>query len=111
MKLLPVLLLICFSTGLPAQNGKLISRQRLVFPDSVQRQLDRNPEFAAIRSDTEIFQITYRSDSLNINGYLARPKKPGTYPVIIFNRGGNRDFGALTDSRALYLLGTMARWG
>ena len=37
---------------------------------------------------------------------MAQPKAPGTYPIIIFNRGGNRDFGALDDVRAqLYIEG------
>ena len=35
---------------------------------------------------------------------IAQPKKDGKYPCIIYNRGGNRDFGALkVDQRSLNL--------
>lgn len=41
-------------------------------------------------------QINYVVDSLNISGYIVRPKiinQP--LPVIIYNRGGNRDFATI----------------
>ena len=43
----------------------------------------------------DAFEITYWSDSLLIQGFVLEPKTEGTYPVIIYNRGGNRDFGEL----------------
>ena len=43
----------------------------------------------------EIFDITYMSDGLKVKGYLAQPKALGTYPAVIWNRGGNREFGLL----------------
>ncbi len=52
----------------------------------------------------ELSWITYNSDGLKIKGMMARPKKDGKYPCIIYNRGGNRDFGALkVDQRSLNL--------
>lgn len=53
-------------------------------------------EEANFQADIEFFEITYWSDGLKIEAYAAIPKKEGKYPVIIFNRGGNRDFGALS---------------
>lgn len=47
-------------------------------------------------ADIDIFEITYWSDGLKIEAFAAMPKKEGKYPAIIFNRGGNRDFGALS---------------
>lgn len=35
-------------------------------------------------------------DNLKIRGFLIRPKKEGKYPVIIFNRGGNREAGSVS---------------
>lgn len=64
-----------------------------------------------IKKAVDLYHITYISDGLKIKGYLATPKKDGTYPVIIFNRGGNQNFGALDDQRAASLLGLMAEWG
>ena len=46
-------------------------------------------------NQVEIFDITYMSDGLKVKGYLAYPKSPGTYPAVIWNRGGNRDFSLL----------------
>ena len=44
-----------------------------------------------------IYGFNYKSyDSLKIRGFLIEPKAKGKYPVIIFNRGGNREFGAVT---------------
>jgi len=39
--------------------------------------------------------IVYSSDDLKVTGIMVSPKKDGKYPCIIFNRGGNRDFGRL----------------
>lgn len=42
------------------------------------------------------YNIKYLSDSIVVDGYIIEPKKAGKYPVVIFNRGGNRDFASLT---------------
>ena len=44
---------------------------------------------------SEYFAITYLSDGLRVKGFLGRPKRSGALPAIIFNRGGNRELGAL----------------
>lgn len=45
----------------------------------------------------KIFGYNYLSeDSLKIRGFLIEPKIKGKYPVIIFNRGGNGELGAVT---------------
>jgi len=83
-----------------AQNGKLVSKKLV--------DISKTPIWNRISQDNElkpIFQhlkkldfyfITYQSDSLKVRGLLVEPKKEGKYPVVIFNRGGNRDFGRLT---------------
>lgn len=43
----------------------------------------------------EIYDITYMSDGLRVKAYLAQAKAPGVYPAVIWNRGGNREFGLL----------------
>jgi dipeptidyl aminopeptidase/acylaminoacyl peptidase len=43
-----------------------------------------------------IYGFNYKSnDSLKIRGFLIEPKAQGKYPVIIFNRGGNREAGTV----------------
>ena len=77
-----------------SQDSKIVSKVKLNIQDSLNtdylikryRQLD----------SIDIFEITYLSDGLKIQSFAAIPKKEGKYPIIIFNRGGNRDFGALS---------------
>lgn len=48
----------------------------------------------------ETLKIRYQSDSLEITGYITKPKSISNnkkIPVIIYNRGGNRNFGAITE--------------
>lgn len=42
----------------------------------------------------EFYQMKYLSDGLKIQGYIHKPTKDGKFPVIIYNRGGNRNLGA-----------------
>jgi dipeptidyl aminopeptidase/acylaminoacyl peptidase len=52
--------------------------------------------------------IVYKSDSLLVNGLIAEPKKEGIFPVIIFNRGGNKEIGKVAKAKTLYALLTTA---
>ena len=46
-----------------------------------------------------------------MNGYLSIPKKAGKYPAVIYNRGGNREAGALSDDQIIRFLAVVADWG
>lgn len=59
----------------------------------------------------EMNWITYLSDGLKVKGLLVKPSKPGNYPCIIYNRGGNRDFGQLLVAHAALTLGALANEG
>jgi dipeptidyl aminopeptidase/acylaminoacyl peptidase len=95
-----------FSFGF-AQNGKVISKKLV--------DISQTPIWSKISQDNELhsdfehlkklnfYFITYQSDSLEVKGILVEPKKDGKYPVVIFNRGGNRDFSPLS-------LGTMMNY-
>jgi dipeptidyl aminopeptidase/acylaminoacyl peptidase len=48
--------------------------------------------------------IVYKSDSLLVNGIIAEPKKEGKFPVIIFNRGGNKEVGKIAKAKTLHSL-------
>lgn len=46
--------------------------------------------------ETSLYRICYESDGCRVMGYAAFPKElEGPLPCLIFNRGGNREFGAL----------------
>lgn len=63
---------------------------------------EKNQEYVAWYnqvSDVAFYKIIYKSDNLNIVGFLAQPKSLEShkkYPVIIYNRGGNNDTGKNT---------------
>jgi len=61
--------------------------------------------------DIEIYGIVYKSDGLLVQGLMAQPKKVGNYPCVIYNRGGNRDFGALLVANGVITLGKIAKEG
>ena len=44
----------------------------------------------------ETYKIVYLSDSLKIEGFINKPVE-GTFPAILFCRGGNRDYGAIEE--------------
>jgi dipeptidyl aminopeptidase/acylaminoacyl peptidase len=40
-------------------------------------------------------RISYGSDGLRVTGFIVEPTTAGRHPVVIFNRGGTQDFGAI----------------
>lgn len=50
-------------------------------------------------------------DTLKIRGFLIRPKKEGKYPTVIFNRGGNREFGSVSIDMMTNFLSKIADQG
>ena len=69
------------------------------------------PDAASVMAEVELKAITYASDGLAVRGYMAYPRGAEGLPAVIFNRGGNREFGALTELRAARILARIASWG
>ena len=113
MKNLLTLLLIFISlTFAMAQDGKILSKEPFIIPDTIWQQLEkRNPVLAKTIADSvAFFKISYRSDGLKVIGYIAEPNTPGKYPCIISNRGGNRDQSNWFAGSILNIMGRMASW-
>jgi dipeptidyl aminopeptidase/acylaminoacyl peptidase len=64
-------------------NGKIVK----------QKQLSIKSKY----SDTiECYKIKYLSDGLKVVGFIVKPKTENSkFPIIIFNRGGNREYGKI----------------
>jgi len=106
--------LAIFSYGF-SQNGKIIDREELQWQNDVdfERLFDNRklkPNYNYLNT-VIIEKITYLSDGLKVKGYLVTPKKEGNYPCIIYNRGGNKEFGKLTPRKAVFILAKVASWG
>ncbi len=101
-----VLLSLAGSSLAQPADGTIISREPVVLPDDI-------PESARKIVDAVMLErIIYASDGLEVEGFLARPRtSDGNLPCVIYNRGGNRNFGGLTPRRAAYLLARIASRG
>ncbi|HAA20786.1 MAG TPA: hypothetical protein DCP28_19240 [Cytophagales bacterium] len=56
-------------------------------------------EEARAQTDFEYLTFTYPSDTLQVEGYICKPRNVDTdrLPVIIYNRGGTGNYGKLTE--------------
>lgn len=70
-------------------------------------------KFDAVRSNLVCRTITYESDGYTVSGWLLMPRAAlgKQSPVLVFNRGGNGAFGAITFARAVYGLSDYAEKG
>lgn len=91
-------------------NGQLLNRERVTL-SAIQQQVVRNLYSQDVIENTIVERIVYASDNLKVTGYLAQPKQVGQYPLLIWNRGGSNDYGALDDLTANLILASTAVWG
>jgi dipeptidyl aminopeptidase/acylaminoacyl peptidase len=94
------------------RDGALLDSTRVILSEEAIARIEtRQPNIRKQLAAADVYSITYLSDGLRVKGYLAVPREGGRLPCLILNRGGNRDFGAWTDERAVVRLGGMAAWG
>ncbi|MEN8123741.1 MAG: prolyl oligopeptidase family serine peptidase [Bacteroidota bacterium] len=116
MKKLLQIILLLFSINILAQNGKIIDRQELNWKNDtditkIVLNDGKIKEKYQYLNNVKIEKITYESDGLKVKGYLVQPNNSGHYPCIIYNRGGNKEFGKLTSKKAVFILAKVASWG
>jgi dipeptidyl aminopeptidase/acylaminoacyl peptidase len=112
-RLIPaVLVFTCLVFRSKGQDGAIIERTLHVFAadvvDNVRADL---PNVDSLIGNVLVSRITYRSDGSKVKGFLIEPKGKGPHPVVIFNRGGNREFGKVNDQLLLRFMVPMANWG
>jgi len=72
-------------------NGKIVEQKLLVSKSKYSDKVDCH-------------RIMYISDGLEVVGFVLKPKaKNSKSPVIIFNRGGNREYFKITEKTLAYL--------
>lgn len=117
MKRALYLYLLLLSGLFHAQNSLVDLEQ--VFPEKFEVYMTKNAkEQQVFKSEykyldsVNIYGYNYSSfDNLKIRGFLIEPKTKGKYPVIIFNRGGNRELGAVTIATLTDFLAKIAAKG
>lgn len=121
MKYIISTILVLLTLTIQAQDSHLLIKKELItdwskypiFPyliDSTSIEKQWKSEFKYLDS-IDVYGITYISDGLKIKGLMAKPKKEGIYPCVIYNRGGNRDFGSLKVYHGAITLGNIAKEG
>lgn len=97
--LISILLILTISFGF-SQNGKILSKKSIdLRQEKFWNGISENDTLASkyqYLNYLNFYNIKYLSDSIVVDGYIIEPKREGKYPVVIFNRGGNRDFASLT---------------
>lgn len=100
-QVLPCLFLLVFSACARAQEAS-VDVVKLLTPPTAQEIEQAFQSFPKAFScedfqtgkvefdsdEMEALSISYKSDGLKIYGMLARPKKPGKYPLFMYNHGG-----------------------
>ncbi len=99
MRILIILIISFNLISIQAQESVIVEKTKINWKDypelySNNDRIEFIDEYHFL-ANVDMYKIIYLSDGLKIESYAAIPKKEGKHPVIIFNRGGNRDFYAL----------------
>lgn len=103
-------LFLSFALGivLPTANGQaqipgIISEQTL--------DLSEQALGYSYLDSLEFKQIQYQSDSVIVEGFVVSPKHLKNVPIVIFNRGGNRDYSRIDERMLIDWISTISRHG
>jgi len=99
MKQIILILVTLLNFSCTAQETLIVEKQKIKWEDYEglyeKYEEKKFSEKFHFLENVNMYEITYLSDGFKIQSFAAIPKKEGKHPVIIYNRGGNRDFGAL----------------
>ena len=110
------LIAVAVTPALPApghaQDGRIVEARPFTADDSLvaRLRLASGAGKAAVER-VEMREITYLSDGLRVKGFVLTPRGGTRLPVIVFNRGGCKNFGALTKPAVAEWLAPFADWG
>lgn len=107
--ILVVMVIVCLTGFVSAVEGKnepSLVQNLDVLKDSNGKIVEQ--ELIEVKSrfkdSVECYRIKYLSDKLKVIGSLIKPKRGRRkFSILIFNRGGNREYGKITDRTLIYL--------
>jgi dipeptidyl aminopeptidase/acylaminoacyl peptidase len=98
-----------------AQNGNILSKKKVELSQTpIWTSLSKNDTLLSeyqYLNKLDFYIINYESDKKTVKGIIVEPKELGKYPVIIFNRGGNRDFAPLNIAMMVMYTSKIAEQG
>jgi dipeptidyl aminopeptidase/acylaminoacyl peptidase len=69
-------------------------------------------KYDRVKQNVECYDFTYEVDGLTVEGYYLAPKhRDDKTPVVIYNRGGNAEFGYVMFAKKLLLQAELAQAG
>lgn len=68
-----------------------------IYPEKLERIKEKY-----LLEKSNYYKIKYLSDGLEVVGFIVKPKKEGKYPIIIYNRGGNREYSKISEWHLAY---------
>lgn len=91
--------------------SNIIEREKIELKETQEKMLISGWGKDAVESTT-VESITYKSDGLNVKGYIAYPIDDSKkYPSVIWCRGGIGNRGAIDKYTARGIYGQLASWG
>ncbi len=92
-------------------SSKISDREEIILTVQQQKMIESGWGKDVLEK-TIVKKITYRSNNLNVKGYIAYPKDNSKkYPCIIWCRGGIGNAGAIDKFTARGIFGQLASWG
>ena len=103
--LLSLVFLVGFESGFAAESDRLTQDLGVLTNSNgkivEQKTIKVKSKWSA---GIECYKIKHLSDGLKVVGFVLKPKDEGRkYPVMIFNRGGNREYFKITKKGLIYL--------
>jgi dipeptidyl aminopeptidase/acylaminoacyl peptidase len=75
------------------------------------KRINHHPDDYPFLDSAEIQFLDFISNGVNLTGFIAKPKKNGEFPIIIYNRGGNQEVGGLLVGTAVEYMAPIAAEG
>ncbi len=95
-----------------AFEKETIKTKPLDYTDTpIYKAVKHHPDKYRYLDKVNVLRMAHISDGLFITGLMATPKKEGKYPVILYNRGGNQDYGILFVSTLINVMAHIASEG
>ena len=87
------------------EENKILFQKNLDLPEGSDGKIVSLKKIALdTKHSVDCYKMKYLSDGLKVVGFLLKPKgESSKYPVMIFNRGGNREFAKITKKYLKYL--------
>jgi dipeptidyl aminopeptidase/acylaminoacyl peptidase len=93
-------------------SNSIITNRENIIPNHFQKNMIKKMFDVSVFEKTIVEKIDYLSDNLNVKGYISYPNNiDNKYPVLLWNRGGYQDGGAIDELTSFLILASTAVWG